>query len=699
MPPTRILDRNWLDTLNPPQREAVTHGEGPLLVVAGAGSGKTWTLACRVAHLIDSGVPPQRILLLTFSRRAAREMLGRAERLIADGRPPAGRVWGGTFHAVANRLLRLYARPLGLSPDFTVLDQADGADLMNLIRSDLGHAARDRRFPRKDTLAAIHSRTVNAGEPLGNVLRRDFPWCAPEAEGIREIFLAYTARKREHHVLDYDDLLVYWRALAGDPDAGPHMASRFDHVLVDEYQDTNALQADVLLAIHRSVPNVVVVGDDAQAIYGFRSATVRNILEFPERFPGSRVVKLEQNYRSTRPILDATNAVIAKSPQRHDKTLWSERHTGQPPALVRCRDEAEQCDEVCRRILEHRERGTALRHQAVLFRTGHHSDLLEVELSRRNIPFVKYGGLKFMESAHVKDLLALLRVLENPLDEVGWFRALQLPEGMGPASARRAMAAVGLGGGVDPDAGSGSPGPLARFLSAAPPVPASAAAEVEALRVALVDCVEGDPPTASQVERLRRFLEPVFARRYESAAARVRDLEQLEALASRFPSRARLLAEMALDPPSSTSDLAGPPLLDEDYVVLSTIHSAKGGEWDVVHVIHAADGMIPSDMSTGSTDDIEEERRLFYVALTRARDALYVYFPLRFYRRPRGRDDTHAYAQLTRFLPADVLEHFDARGLDPEEEDRLRAGPLPGERREASAAAGVDRFLTGLWNG
>jgi DNA helicase-2/ATP-dependent DNA helicase PcrA len=699
MPPTPTLEGHWLDSLNPPQREAATHGGGPLLVVAGAGSGKTWTLACRVAHLIDSGVPPQRVLLLTFSRRAAREMLSRAERLLADGRMPAGHVWGGTFHAVANRLLRLYARPLGLAPDFTVLDQADGADLMNLIRSDLGLSARERRFPRKDTLAAIHSRTVNAGTALGEVLRKHFPWCADEADGIREVFRAYTARKRERHVLDYDDLLVYWRALAEDPDAGPHMASRFDQVLVDEYQDTNALQADVLLAIHRRVPNVTVVGDDAQAIYGFRSATVRNILEFPERFEGAQVVKLEQNYRSTKPILDATNAVIARSPQRHDKTLWSERATGERPALVRCRDEAEQCDEVCRRILEHRERGVALRQQAVLFRTGHHSDLLEIELAHRNIPFVKYGGMKFMEAAHVKDLLALLRILENPLDEVGWFRALQLPEGMGPASARRAMAAIGLGAPStedtrEPAAGRG---PLARFLDGIPSVPSAAVPAIEAMRAALADSAEGDPPAAAQVERLRRFLEPVFARRYDSPAARLRDLEQLEALASRFPVRARLLAELALDPPSSTSDLAGPPLLDEDYVVLSTIHSAKGGEWDVVHVIHASDGMIPSDMATGSTEEIEEERRLFYVALTRARDALYVYFPLRFYRRPRGRagEDAHTYSQLTRFLPPDVAGLFDAHGLDPDEMEREERGVAFGTGR---AAAGVDQFLAGLWD-
>jgi DNA helicase-2/ATP-dependent DNA helicase PcrA len=302
--------------------------------------------------------------------------------------------------------------------------------------------------------------------------------------------------------------------------------------------------------------------------------------------------------------------------------------------------------------------------------------------------------MKFMEAAHVKDLLALLRILENPLDEVGWFRALQLPEGMGPASARRAMAAIGLD--AEPEAAP-ERGPLARFLDELPSAPAAAAPELEAMRQALADCTDGDPPAAAQVERLRRLLEPIFARRYDSPAARLRDLEQLEALASRFPARARLLAELALDPPSSTSDLAGAPLLDEDYVVLSTIHSAKGGEWDVVHVIHASDGMIPSDMATGSTEEIEEERRLFYVALTRARDALYVYFPLRFYRRPRGRagEDAHTYSQLTRFLPPDVAGLFDAEGLDPDEMDREERGVAFGSGR---AAAGVDQFLAGLWD-
>ena len=342
-------------------------------------------------------------------------------------------MWGGTFHAVANRLIRLHGRPLGLRPDFTVLDQADAADVMNLLREELGFASRERRFPRKDTLASIYSRTVNAGEKLGDVLKRHYPWCIDEGDGIRQVFQAYTGRKREQNVLDYDDLLLFWKALATSPQTREQLASMFDHVLVDEYQDTNALQADILEGMRPAdtARNITVVGDDAQSIYGFRAATVRNILEFPTRFEGATVIRLEQNYRSITPILAATNAAIALSPQRHEKTLWSAREGARMPVLRTCLDEAEQCDFVCRSVLRHREEGVALKQQAVLFRAAHHSDLLEVELARRNIPFVKYGGLKFLEAAHVKDALSLLRVLENPFDEVSWFRVLQLPEGVG----------------------------------------------------------------------------------------------------------------------------------------------------------------------------------------------------------------------------------------------------------------------------
>jgi ATP-dependent DNA helicase UvrD/PcrA len=707
-----VEETGWQASLNAAQHDAVTCGDGPVLVIAGAGSGKTWTLACRVAYLIEQSVPPERILLLTFSRRAAREMLSRADRLVRHGQ--AHRVWGGTFHAVANRWLRLYGRPLNLTPDFTVLDQADSADLMDLVRGEqqLGRGPRERRFPKKDTLAAIYSRMVNAGLGLSSILETTYPWCVDDVDTIRRLFVDYTERKRAQNLLDFDDLLLFWRALAETP-PGQQAARQFDHVLVDEYQDTNPLQAQILFALRREQRNLMVVGDDAQAIYSFRSASVRNILDFPEQFPGARRITLDQNYRSTRPILEASNAVIALARERFPKELWAVRPGGARPRLLTCADENEQSLQVCRNVLEHREQGTELRRQAVLFRTSHHSDLLELELTRRNIPFVKYGGLKFLEAAHVKDVLAMLRVLENPRDEVSWFRILQLLDGVGPAAARGIMDAIGVSAArtrpaaiassatdsfwrspaalSEPDPGHAPPvSPLQRLIDMPPRVPEAAREGLEDLRATLAECLNALPPSA-EVARLRRFLEPIFERRYASAAARIQDIEQLERVAGAYSSRGPFLSELALDPPTSTSDLAGPPLLDEDYLILSTVHSAKGGEWDVVHVIHAADGMIPSDMSTSDAESIEEERRLFYVALTRARDMLYVYFPLRFYRRPRGLDDAHHYAQLTRFMPPSVQGLFECESAGPVE--AVHATPVRNGRDQ------VDALLAALWDG
>jgi DNA helicase-2/ATP-dependent DNA helicase PcrA len=680
-------------TLNAAQRSAVSCGDGAVLVVAGAGTGKTMTLASRVAHLIGSGTHPERILLLTFTRRAAREMLSRAARMTeAAARDVRGRVWGGTFHAVGNRLLRVFGGAVGVRPDFTVMDQSDAADLMNLIRGDIRLGQGERRFPRKDTLAAIYSRTVNAARPLGEVLKREYPWCAEEADGIRDVFRRYVERKRGANVLDYDDLLLYWRAL-GASSSGSRVAALFDHVLVDEYQDTNALQAEILKGLHgNGVRSLMVVGDDAQAIYAFRSATVRNILDFPNEFPGARVVRLELNYRSTPPLLEASNAVIALAKERHEKTLRAARPGQLRPVLCTHRDEPDQAEAVCEAVLGARERGVILKQQAVLFRAAHHSDLLEVELSRRNIPFVKYGGLKFLEAAHVKDVLAMLRILENPDDEVSWFRVLQLLEGVGPASARRLIAKLGAGRERD----GAEPSPLRRVLDGGVAVPAAARPGFDQLRevVMLLDH-QPEPPVAAQIERIGRFLEPAFARLYQSAPARMRDVEQLGVLAGGARSRAAFVTELTLDPPASTGDLAGPPHLDEDWLVLSTIHSAKGCEWDEVHVINATDGSIPSDMATGDDEQIEEERRLLYVAITRARDALVVHAPLRYYVGHRPLADRHAYAQVSRFLPSSVREHFEERTSF---EGSADADPRSGER-DPGAGGQVDEILSALWDG
>ncbi|MDQ4089656.1 MAG: ATP-dependent helicase, partial [Actinomycetota bacterium] len=466
--------------LNDRQRQAVDHDGGPLLVLAGAGSGKTGTLAHRVARLLRDGVDPERVCLVTFSRRAAQELLGRAGRL--SDRSAAGRVWGGTFHSVANRVLRLHGRRLGLDPGFSILDSGDVTELFGMIRSDLGlHHAGDgggarRRSPRASTLASIYDRVVNTGERLQAVLDRSFPWCAQEAEGIKACFAAYTARKRERQLLDYDDLLLCWRALDAVPGL---LAGMFDHVLVDEYQDTNTLQADILAALRPDGRGLTVVGDDAQAIYGFRAASSGNLLQFPERFPGTTIVRLEQNYRSTPPIVAVANAVMAEAGAGSTmaKVLWSDRAGARRPLLRTCGDEDAEAGAVCDSVLAHRDDGVALHDQAVLFRASHHSDLLELHLSRRNVPYVKYGGLKFLEAAHVKDLLALLRVLDNPWDELAWFRTLQLLEGVGAATARRVMEELGVGEAADPNAT-----PLARLLAAPPRVPAAAREELGGLR-------------------------------------------------------------------------------------------------------------------------------------------------------------------------------------------------------------------------
>lgn len=669
-----------LAELTPPQREAATYDGGHLLIVAGAGTGKTTTLVARLMQLLESGVPPERILLLTFSRRAAAELTSRVP----------GEVWAGTFHAIASRLLRRHGRALGLEPGFTVLDQSDTVDLLALVRDGVRaeRGTDDGTRPvKRETMAAILSRCVNTGTPLSDALPAWFPWCAGHRDELRTTFAAYTARKRLRQVLDFDDLLLCWSVLLDDPVVGPQLQARFDHLLVDEYQDTNALQADILHRMAGGGARVTAVGDDAQSIYSFRAASPRNILEFPDRF-GASVVKLEENHRSTPPLLAVTNAVIAESPPeyRHDKTLWSRREGRTRPVLIHCADDAAQAGAVCDRILEHYQAGVALRGQAVLFRTAYHSDLLELELAVRRIPFVKYGGLRFLEAAHIKDMVCLLRLVDNPADELAWFRLLQLLEGVGPRLARRLATSV-------PDAtGERAAGELPAQ------VPPAARVEASALIGALADArgatLAGRP--GAQIERVRQWLDPVIRRKRRGAAARLADLDQLQAAAGVASDLASFLTELTLDPPSSTSELAGPPSRDDDVLTLSTIHSAKGGEWDVVHVLALADGCLPSDLSTGDVDSIEEERRLLYVAMTRARDHLYAYFPLRFHYARRGRGDRHGYAQRSRFLTPAVLAGMDQQTLSGGPAGEAAASP----DRSASCGSGlasVDAALSRLW--
>ena len=583
MPESRI------DDLNPEQLRAATAGEGPVLTIAGAGTGKTKTLASRVAWLVSQGIDPGRIMLLTFTRRASDEMLRRARRALGEaGSRMLGSIWGGTFHSVANRLLRTYGEAIGLDPDFTVMDQSDAEDLMDMSRHNHDLGSKEKRFPRKQTCLSIYSRCVNSSDPLDHTLAAFFPWCIEWEQELRLLFKSYTEAKQERHVLDYDDLLLYWFHLLGDETLVTLLNERFDHILVDEYQDTNRLQSSILHRMRSLNHNLTVVGDDAQSIYSFRAAEVRNILDFPAEFPDATVVTLETNYRSTQPILDATNRIIGLSPKRHAKELRSVKGDGPKPALITCEREEDQTDFVVEKVLEHNESGLGLRRQAILVRTAYWSDHLEVELTRRNIPYRKYGGLKFLEAAHIKDLMSFLRVLENPRDQLAWTRILRLLEGVGPAVAKRACEAVAESGGDvaalewRPRPGSGG----SRADETGEPDP-----------VALRKNAAGN--VASDIERIRSFYDPLIERLYENPDPRKRDLEQLEQISSAYSSRQVFLSELTLDPPQSTGDLAGPPSKDDDWLTVSTIHSAKGCEWDVVYVIHASDGILPSDMATG----------------------------------------------------------------------------------------------------
>lgn len=673
----------WLDQLNPQQRAAATaRPDQPLLIIAGAGTGKTNTLAHRVAWLISTGVDPARLLLLTFTRRASAEMLKRVDSILtrqsagARQKSAVSRVWGGTFHAMGNRLLRHYASAIGLSESFTVMDRSDAEDVIHDVRSELQLDKSDVRFPKKGTCLSIYSRCVNAREPIEAALKTHFPWCQAFPDPLKRLFAAYTAYKQQRNILDYDDLLLYWHHLMQDDALAADVRRRFDAVLVDEYQDTNALQAEILKRLRPDGRGLTVVGDDAQAIYSFRAATVSNILEFTQAFPSAGICKLEQNYRSVQPILEATNRVIGLSTRRLDKELFSTRKSQQKPRLVTLMDEDGQSDYLIRRILEHHEAGIGLKRQAVLFRAAHHSDALEIELGRRGIPFVKYGGLKFLEAAHVKDAICYLRLAENPRDTTSALRILQLMDGFGPAHARRAIDHLG--------AQSFDFKSWERF---APP-PAAGGQWADFVSV-MVRLGPGSQPLPDQVAEVRRFYAPILERRYDQAEVRRRDLDQLEQISGGFASRQQLLTDLTLDPPASTQDLAGPPLREEDYLILSTIHSAKGCEWDAVYVIHAADGNIPSDMATGSEDEIEEERRLFYVALTRAKDFLEVTVPLKYYAKKWATGDRHSISQITRFLPDDLITgYFERVNLQPKPQAPLSP---------AAAAGDIKRKVAAMW--
>jgi DNA helicase-2/ATP-dependent DNA helicase PcrA len=688
----------FAERLNDAQRQAATYGfdsgagfaSGPLLIIAGAGTGKTNTLAHRVAHLLIKGVAPERILLLTFTRRAAQEMLRRAERITSETlsraprssvHPNAARLlWSGTFHSIGNRLLRQHASALGLDPSFSVLDRGDSADLMDIIRQELGLANKEKRFPRKDTCLAIYSHRVNSQRSLEHTLDEAFPWCREWSQELTQLYRKYVEVKHAQQLLDYDDLLLYWHICMQDPALAREIGSRFDHVLVDEYQDTNTLQAEIIHAMKPDGAGVCVVGDDAQAIYSFRAATVDNILSFPERFePHAAIVTLEQNYRSVDPILHVANRLMEASPRGFRKALRSGRPSQRKPYYVTVRDDQTQALYIVEQILAAREQGTLLRKQAVLMRTSHHSDMLELELVRRNIPYVKYGGLKFLEAAHVKDVLAVLRWIDNPRNRIAGFRVLQLLPGIGPAHADRCLK-VFEASGYDWET-------LANYQP-----PAAAAEEWSAL-VALIRQLHASEQWAGQLERVRKWYEPQLMRIYDAAPVRLGDIDQLQKISAQFSTREQFITELTLDPPQVTSDLAGDPLLDEDYLILSTIHSAKGQEWDSVYVLNVADGNFPNEHATGKPELIEEERRLLYVAMTRAKYDLHLIAPLKYYITQQSRTgDAHVYGARSRFMTDEVLQGFECRAWPKE-------APKVGEPAMRSAVR-VDVLgkLRGMWD-
>src|SRR5882762_5084763 len=652
------------DSLNPSQRRAATFGTpvadqgvdaGPLLILAGAGTGKTNTLAHRTAHLVLNGVDPARILMLTFTRRAAQEMIRRTQSIVAEVMSDRGRAgdrsvvsrlqWSGTFHSVGNRILRLYAKHLGLDPNFTVLDRADAADLMDVVRHELGFSAKDKRFPRKDACLAIYSYRVNTRLSLKQTLEEQFPWCREWEADLTRLYREYVGRKQKNRVLDYDDLLLYWHVMMQTPALAQSLSKNFDHILVDEYQDTSTLQGEIVQALKPDGRGVTVVGDDAQAIYSFRAAAVENILGFADRYkPKAEIVVLAQNYRSTQQILDSTNALMADGARQHRKSLLGTRQSPQKPFYVGLDDAQAQAEYICGKILHTREIGGSLKRHAILFRSSHHSDVLEVELAKKNIPLVKYGGLKFLEAAHVKDMMSVLRWADNPRNSVAGFRVLKLLPGIGPANAKQALEHFeSRGFEVKALADYDAPQPV----------------KMDWKRFCALFEKLADPatPWAGQVGLVREWYKPQLERIYDSGWTRMGDLEQLESLGVQQPSRERFLTELTLDPPVASSDQSQGASKDEDYVILSTIHSAKGQEWDIVYVLNVSDGNFPSEFSTGKPEMVEEERRLLYVAMTRARNELHLCAPLKYAVTQQAKDgDRHVYGAKSRFMTDKVLE-------------------------------------------
>ncbi len=675
--------------LNPEQQEAASFGDinsaglfvsDPLLIIAGAGTGKTNTLAHRAAHLILNGVSSERILIMTFSRRAAKELVDRTKRIVLmqlnkqkNSIRSINLPWIGTFHSIANRLLRHHGKAIGMDPNFTIIDRNDAADLIDLLRQELKLNQQGKRFPKKSTCINIYSRCVNAQKPLEFILKQDFPWCEDWGSELRQLFRLYSERKLQQATLDYDDLLLYWYYLVEIKKIASLIRAQFDHLLVDEYQDTNVLQAEILTRIFPDGKGLVVVGDDAQSIYSFRSAEIENILNFPQLFlPPAKVISLKSNYRSIQPILDLANQLLAESTLGYKKELVSHKRVKnkslQKPLLVSVEDDQSQAQYIVEQVLREREGGVDLRQQAVLFRNAHHSDRLEIELMRHDIPFVKYGGLKFLEAAHVKDLLSILRWIDNPKNHISGFRVLKLLPGIGPGTAMKILDYLQL---------HQFQFSTLKTLS----VPIAAMTSWHKLLELLISSQSQDGQWPSQMELAKLFYQPLLEDNYEDFYVREGDIEQLTNIAGQYNTRENFISELTLDPPISSSDLSDKPHKDDDFLILSTIHSAKGQEWKNVFVLNVADGNFPNEYATDDPKAIEEKRRLLNVAITRAKQNLHLIQPLKYWvpEQPKY-GDKHIYGAKSRFLTDKVSDCLESR-FYPEPQAKKVAEPA--ERYQA----------------
>lgn len=623
---------NYSDLLNPAQYEAASSVDGVYLVIAGAGTGKTRTLVYRVARLIEMGYDPSSILLLTFTRKASREMMSRAAQLLDDR---CSRINGGTFHSFANLTLRRYAKSVGLDSAFTILDQGDSEDVINLIRAQLQLDRLKKRFPNKKTLYSVCSLSVNTGKTIEEILEEDYPHYSGFAEQISEIKKVFIDYKRKNNLLDYDDLLVYLnRFLHEKSGAAKQLLSTVKFIMVDEYQDTNKLQSDIVKGLAQINNNVMVVGDDSQSIYSFRGADFQNIMDFPNLFDGTKVIKLEENYRSTQEILDFTNYIIAGAQKKYEKRLFTRKGDGELPAVISAGNENMQSRFIVERILELREEDVPLNDMAVLFRSSYHSFDLEIELNKANIPYVKYGGMKFIETAHVKDVLAFMRIIENPRDLISWYRVLLLHEGIGPKRAQTILDEITRADFIFTDNSNAL-------------IKSKHSDKVVDLITLFQNLSGAKSKSPSELAAsILVYYDPIFMNKYDDFNKRRKDLDIFHNISENYNDLETFLADMALEPPQDSVADVGASDKEDEKLTLSTIHSAKGLEWHSVFIIHAADGFFPSQQSFYDLDTLEEERRLMYVASTRAKQNLYISYPMQIFDRHNGL----TYSKPSRFI-------------------------------------------------